>query len=67
MLTVHIVRLFVCPDIITLSRQPIQLGKFYECKILLFSYPSILTYVLGAQKNRLVEEFLLSTHKICFG
>ena len=35
-LTVHIVRLFVCPDTITLSRQPIQLGKFYECKIVTF-------------------------------
>ena len=27
----------------------------------------ILTYVLGAQKNRLIETVLLSTHNICFG
>ena len=32
-----------------------------------FSYPSVLTYVLGAQKNRLIETVLLSTHNICFG
>ena len=28
---------------------------------------NILTYVLGAQKNRLIETVLLSTHNICFG
>ena len=33
----------------------------------IFSYPSILTYVLGAQKNRLVETVLFRTHNICFG
>ena len=33
----------------------------------MFSYPSGLTYVLGAQKNRLIERVLLSTHNICFG
>ena len=33
----------------------------------LFSYPAIKTYVLGAQKNRLIEMVLLSTHNICFG
>ena len=33
----------------------------------MFSYPSILTYVLGAQKNGLIETVLLSTHNICFG
>ena len=32
----------------------------------LFSYPSVLTYVLGAQKNCL-ETVLLSTHNISFG
>ena len=35
--------------------------------MLIFSYPSALTYVLGAQKNRLIETVLLSTHNICFG
>ena len=33
----------------------------------LFSYLSDLTYVLGAQKNRLNETVLLSTHNIRFG
>ena len=28
---------------------------------------NILTYVFGAQKNRLIETVLLSTHNICFG
>ena len=31
------------------------------------AYPSVLTYVFGAQKNRLIEMVLLSTHNICFG
>ena len=39
----------------------------FECKIVNISYPSILTYVLGAQKNRLNETVILSTHNICFG
>ena len=30
-------------------------------------YLSVLTFVLGAQKNRLSETVLLSTHNICFG
>ena len=38
-----------------------------ELKIVNISYPSILTYVLGAQKNRLNETVRLSTHNICFG
>ena len=32
----------------------------------IFSYPSVLTYVLGAQKNRLIETVLLSVYNICF-
>ena len=39
----------------------------FSVKMLVFSYPSVLTYVLGAQKNRLIETVLLSTHNICFG
>ena len=35
--------------------------------MLIFSYPSVLTYVLGAQKNRLIEMVLLNTHHIYFG
>ena len=34
---------------------------------LIFSYPSVFTFVLGAQKIRLIETVLLSTHNICFG
>ena len=33
----------------------------------LFIYPSVKSCVLGAQKNRLIETVLLSTHNICFG
>ena len=36
-------------------------------KLLIFSYLSNLTFVLGAQKNRLIETVLLSIHNICFG
>ena len=32
--------------------------------MLIFSYPSVLKYVLGAQKIRLIETVLLSTHNI---
>ena len=36
-------------------------------KFLIFSYSSVLAYVLGDQKNRLNETVLLSPHNICFG
>ena len=44
---------------------PIDLDKhnFLSVKLLIFSY---ITYVLGAQKNRLIETVLLSTYNICF-
>ena len=29
-------------------------------------YPLVLTFVMGAQKNRLIEAVLLSAHNICF-
>ena len=32
----------------------------------MFTYQSVLTYVLGAQKNHHIEMVLLSTHNICF-
>ena len=32
----------------------------------MFSYHEFLAYVLGAQKNCLIERVLLSTHNICF-
>ena len=41
--------------------------NFSRVKLSIISYPSVLTYVLGAQKNRLIETVLLSTHNICFG
>ena len=45
----------------------LRLTKTFSIKILIVSYPSNLTYVLGAQKNRLIETVLLSIHNICFG
>ena len=45
-----------------------NLNKFFEPKIVNIFLPmSVLTYVLGAQKSRLIETVLLSTHNICFG
>ena len=44
-----------------------RLRKILSVKLYIFSYPSVLTYVLGAQKNRHIETVLLSTHSICFG
>ena len=41
--------------------------QIFERKIVIFSYLSVLTYVLGAQKNRIIERVVLSIHKICFG
>ena len=41
--------------------------QFLSVKLLIFSYPSVLTCVLAAQKNRLSETVLLSTGNICFG
>ena len=43
------------------------MNKIFERKIINFSYSSVLTYVLGAQKNRLHEKILLNTHNIFFG
>ena len=39
---------------------------FLSVKLQLFSHPSVITYILGAQKNRLIETVLLSTQNICF-
>ena len=36
-------------------------------KLWMFSFSSVWTFVLGAQKNSLFEMVLLSTHNICFG
>ena len=36
-------------------------------KLYISSYSSVLTDVLGTQKDCLIETVLLSTHNICFG
>ena len=41
-------------------------GKVLSEILQLFSYASVKTCVLGAQKNRLIEADLLSTHNIFF-
>ena len=41
--------------------------KTFSVKLLIFSYPLVLAYVLGAQKNRLIETVPLSTQNVCFG
>ena len=43
----------------------IIVNKNFERKIVNIFLPIRLTYVLGAQKNRLIETVLLSTHNIC--
>ena len=35
--------------------------------MLIFSDPLLVTCVVAAQKNRLIEKVLLSTHNICSG
>ena len=39
----------------------------FSVKLKIISYPLVLAYVLGAQKNDLIETVLLSAHNICFG
>ena len=41
-----------------------RLTKIVSVKLRIFSNPSVITFVLGAQKNRLVETVLLSTYNI---
>ena len=41
--------------------------KKFKRKIVNIFFPSVLTYVFGAQKNHLIETVLLSTNNICFG
>ena len=40
--------------------------NFWTVKLSFFSYSSVLTCVLGAQKNRCIDPVILSTHNICF-
>ena len=44
-----------------------DLTKNVSLKLRIFSYPSVLTFVLGAPKNHLIETVLLRIHNICFG
>ena len=46
--------------------QRVKLSILNE-KLKLFSYPSVLTFDLGDQKNSLIETVLFSSHNICFG
>ena len=45
----------------------VKIRKKFERKFLNISLPISLKICLGAQKNRLMETVLLSTHNICFG
>ena len=51
----------------TKRTQTTGLDKIFQRKIVTVSYSYLLACVLGAQKNRLNETVLLSTHNICFG
>ena len=53
--------IILCERIYTIG--PDKQNKFSK-KLGSFSYPSVQTCVLGAQKNRLNERVLLSTHNI---
>ena len=52
---------------VTMRVHRVSSAKIICVKLRLFSYRSVETCVLGAQKNRLIETVLLSTHNICFG
>ena len=43
-----------------------QLNQNLEMKILQFACFTTKSYVMGTQKNHLIEMVLLSTHSICF-
>ena len=59
--------LFVFYRIVTVIGVGPVKKKIICVKLQEFSYQSVKTCVLGAQKNRLIETVLLSTHNICFG
>ena len=50
-----------------MSYQRSKYSKKMSIDLRVFSYPSVLKFVLGAQKNHLIEMVILSTHNICFG
>ena len=45
----------------------VKINKHFQHKIANVFLPIILSICLGAQKKRLIETVLLSTHNICFG
>ena len=45
----------------------VQINKLSERKIIIILLSICLNMCFGAQKNRLIETVLLSTHNICFG
>ena len=45
----------------------VQINTIFDGKIVNIFLPSVLSYVLGALKNRLIETVLLSTHNMCSG
>ena len=48
-------------------RSRLKQKKKPRVEVLIFSFPSLLTCVLGVQKNRLIETALLSCQNICLG
>ena len=56
-------RAFVCDLCIYLH----ALNKNLNVKMWTYSYPSVLWYAIGTQKNLFIVTVLLSTHKLCFG
>ena len=62
-----VVVIVLCKYIYHLNAYPlVEINKIYEGKIVNIFLP-VLTFVLGAPKNPLIEMVLLSTNKICFG
>ena len=53
--------------ILHLAPWPTELYKnILSEKLFIFSYPSVLTYVLSSQKNRLIETILKGAQNIYF-
>ena len=51
-----------------MHRAPDDIANIFgESPMLLFSLSFVLTYIMDAQKNRLIETVLFSTHNVCFG
>ena len=44
----------------------LEVNLIFERKIENIFYPLVITFIFGAQKNRLNETVLLSAHNICF-